>query len=169
MAEGATKKSVAIDDLKVVIDDIYSRLNRMATKKHLIKTLNMIRKGYSDIENDLLDKANACDVYSKYEADTEFVTISGLASNIPSAVHKKRVTLEFSKWDDSTGQQSIEDENIKEDSVILISLPLNTTDDAAYEFSSAGITACEQVEGKITLKYTGEKPKRNFLIDLCIM
>lgn len=136
MAEDTTKKSVAIDDLKVVIDDIYSRLNRMATKKHLIKTLNMIREGYSDI---------------------------------PSAVHKKRVTLEFSKWDDSTGQQSIEDENIKEDSVILISLPLSTTDDAAYEFSSAGITACEQVEGKITLKYTGEKPKRNFLIDLCIM
>ena len=92
-----------------------------------------------------------------------------LASNIPSTVHKKRVTLEFSKWDDSTGQQSIEDENIKEDSVILISLPLNTTDDAAYEFSSADITACEQVEGKITLKYTGEKPKRNFLIDLCII
>ena len=82
MAEDATKKSVAINDLKVVIDDIYSRLNRMATKKYLIKTLNVIRKGCSDIENSLPDKANECDVYSKYEADTKFVTISDLVSHL---------------------------------------------------------------------------------------
>lgn len=90
-------------------------------------------------------------------------------TNIPSPITKLHTVLDITKWDKETHKQVVSNPAIKADSDILLSLPVGTADTVNIAFAEASIIAREQVDGSITLEYTGAAPKQSFFIDLCIM
>lgn len=86
----------------------------------------------------------------------------------PTVVNRINKTLKVSAWNDSN-MQTITDTCIKSNSVVLMALPLGTSESITTAFVDADIIASEQKDGSITLKYTGIKPIQDFVVDFCIL
>ena len=82
---------------------------------------------------------------------------------------KIRKLLDVTKWDKDTHRQVVEDDKIKADSTILMSLPVGTADDVYSSFGAANIIARAQNDGSVTLEYTGTEPDQSYLVSMCIL
>lgn len=159
-----SKKVICLEDLKIVTDDIYSRLREKADKKILIDVANMEVKNDVKIINTIEEECLKKDEYYRIFPEG----INPCYYTLP-LISKYQICLYYHGWDAETKQQTIEDPDIHCDSFVFLSLPLDTPDDEINEFTAANIVPYRQADGEITLKYTGEEPKRDFTLDMCVI
>lgn len=157
MAENEAKKVANIDDLKVVIDDIYSRLDKMASKEDLREAIRWTK-------NNLDTKIYYGEALTPSDGDSLYVRKMDMKKPKMASI-----IIKPTDWDNKPKQKTINNSAIDPNSFILFLLPIDTSTEALQELSAASITINKQNYGNIVLDLGGEKPTKNIKLNLIIL
>lgn len=154
-------KTVSFDDFGIIVKDIYNKLNDCVPSNVVTGIVALI----TGTQDKLDEKADKRDVYSKDEMEKTFVSKEDFAAKCPI---KTRVVLKKDKWD-RDHEQSIDNDNIKDDSMILFAQPIGYEKSIYDDFTKAAIKLSSSYDGGVWFKYEGTAPTMDYDVDICII